>query len=241
VIYAIAGILTLLVLIVIGLLGRKRSSSRNPVDRKPPLAVGDHIPPTMQDITVLCTNLTNSVGLFERLGDLAASRIINDYYAALVPAVRHNGGFVNKFLGDGILALFGVPTPSRDHAAQAVRAVLEMQSALDALNARLAAGGKPPLVMRIGVATGLALVGDAGTAQSADYTAFGDVVNLASRLEQLNKTSATRNLLSDVTASRLDGSFTLNPIDFPPAIFPTQSPGPFRAFEVLAHVPARQS
>lgn len=187
--------------------------------------------PTLQDVTVLLTNVTDSVGLYERVGDVSGAKIINRYYAVITPAVRRNGGIISKFLGDGIMATFGVPSPDCDHAAEAVTAVLDIQEAIDALNAELVNEGGTPLVVRIGVASGLALVGDAGTTSAADYIVHGDIVNVAGRLERLNKKTGTRNLISDVTVARLNGRFRFRPVE--PAAEALGPAAAGRLFEVV--------
>lgn len=224
-IYAAAGIFVLLVVVVV-LVARRRRGARG-INR-------DSVPPTTQDITVVFTNLTDSIGMFERLGDVIAAKIISDYRAALAPAIRENGGIINKFMGDGVMAIFGAPVPDHDHAAHAVVAVLAMQHAIDSLNERLISEGKTVIRMRVGVATGLAVVGDVGFRDAAEYGALGDIVNLAMRLQELNKSTGTRNLMSDVTAARLNGDYKLTEVKVPNGSLRGAEPGPHRAFEVVS-------
>src|SRR5439155_14634255 len=100
----------------------------------------------------------------------------------LVPVIRdHHQGYVNKFLGDGIMFFFNAPRDNPRHAADAVATVLDMHAALHRFNQRLRERGLPPLDMRAGVATGEMIVGDAGGAGTTDYTVLGDVVNLGAR------------------------------------------------------------
>src|SRR5207344_1166786 len=96
-------------------------------------------------------------------------------------------GVIDKFIGDAIMALFGAPLPMADHAERAVRAALAAASVSEAIADGLRAAGKPTIETRIGIHTGAAVVGNMGSQQRFDYTAIGDTVNLASRLEGANK------------------------------------------------------
>ncbi len=123
-------------------LGRVRMGRRLSISSKPQQLSDEGIfKPALRDVTVLLTNVTDSIGLYERMGDVAASKLISRYYGAVAPAVRRNGGIVNKFIGDSVLAFFGGPEPDGDHAAEAVTTVLEIQVAMDALNTELVANG----------------------------------------------------------------------------------------------------
>ena len=114
---------------------------------------------------------------------------------------QRHGGYINKFLADGILALFGAPVPLADHAGRAIRAAIDCQREIERDNESLAgaSGAAGPLRCRIGVATGEVMVGNCGSSQRLDYTAIGDTVNLASRLESANKFFKTQILADDVT------------------------------------------
>jgi adenylate cyclase len=108
-------------------------------------------------------------------------------------------GVIDKFIGDAIMALFGAPIASADHGRAAVRAALAALETSTAIAAELAARGLPPVQTRVGIHSGRAVVGNMGSSERFDYTAIGDTVNLASRLEGANKAFGTRCLVSETT------------------------------------------
>jgi len=139
--------------------------------------------------------------------------LLNRFLSLAVQAVAEKGGWVNKFLGDGFMALFGTPLPHRDHADLALAAARDLLTRLEALNRDLERHGQAPLRVGIGIHSGPALVGCIGAAvASADgkqrirreLTAIGETVNIAQRLEQLTKTCAATLLLSAATRLRLE-------------------------------------
>src|SRR5687767_10048908 len=117
----------------------------------------------VRELTVVFTDLTDFTALSEKLGE-ATVPVLNRYLDCMVPVIRRHHGYVNKFLGDGIMFFFGAPRPNDDHAADAVATVLEMRKALADFNRQLEAEGLAPLEMRAGVSTGRVIVGDAGSA-----------------------------------------------------------------------------
>ncbi|RZI76740.1 MAG: adenylate/guanylate cyclase domain-containing protein, partial [Variovorax sp.] len=116
-----------------------------------------------------------------------------------------HGGTVDKFIGDGIMVLWGAPTELDDAEHKACVAALELHDELDALNARWAARGLHPFRTRIGIHTGVAVVGVLGSNDRLSYTAFGDAINVASRIEGINKELGTRVLISEATFEGLRG------------------------------------
>jgi adenylate cyclase len=164
-----------------------------------------------RDVTSCFSDIAGFTAISERLGTRTIP-LLNEYWETMIPIIRRNRGFIGKFMGDGLFFIFGVPRPTTTHAADAVAAVLEMQSALQAFNQRTAERGLPALAFRAGISTGTAIVGDAGTRQAADYTALGDVTNLGSRLEGANKPFGTCNLLSQRSADDCAGRFLLRRI-----------------------------
>mgnify|MGYP003465731847 CR=1 FL=1 len=117
-------------------------------------------------------------------------------------AISGRGGVVNQMVGDGLMAIFGAPLPHADAGGAAVQAALDMSEMIEPSNREPARAGRPPLAIGIGIASGTVIAGYTGTQQRATYTCVGDAVNLAARLEQLNKQYGTRILLSDKTAER---------------------------------------
>jgi class 3 adenylate cyclase len=131
---------------------------------------------------------------------------LNAYFEVMVAAVQAHGGVVDKFMGDALMAVFGVPRPMDDCAGQAVRAAAAMDLALQQHNRDRAARGLPPLQHGIGVHVGVVVAGDVGTASRRQYTVIGDTVNVASRIEALTKQFQRPVLLSgDVVDGLRDG------------------------------------
>ncbi len=165
----------------------------------------------LRELSVVFTDLAGFTRISEKLGERTVG-ILNNYFDLVVPIIRNNHGYVNKFLGDGIMFVCGAPEENPTHASDAVETVLQMQAALVPFNERLSAEGLPHLKMRAGIGTDFNVVGDAGPAERSDYTVLGDSVNLASRLESANKVTGTQNLISARTAELLDGRYLLRPI-----------------------------
>jgi len=151
------------------------------------------------------SDLAGFTALSERLGEQRTVRVLNHYFDHMTDVIQtRHGGYLNKFLGDGILALFGAPVFLTDYAARGVRAALDCHLELATLNAEIAAeyGENLALSCRIGVATGEVMVGNCGSTDRMDYTAIGDTVNLASRLESANKFFKTATLVDGETWGR---------------------------------------
>jgi adenylate cyclase len=122
--------------------------------------------------------------------------VLNRYLTRMTSVITGAGGTINKFMGDGIMAVFGDPVPQSDHALRAVRAALEMQRELDVLRAEADDELTQGLFMRVGIHSGTMLAGDIGSEQMLEYTVIGDTVNTASRLESLGKEFGTKILIS---------------------------------------------
>ena len=160
-------------------------------------------------ITVLFTDTASFTSVSERLSPRELMDWLNRGMAICVPAVTRRGGMVNKFTGDGMLAVFGVPVrqdPTAE-AAAALEAAQEIQAGLEQLNAELLQEGAPEMRVRAGIHSGEALVGSMGSADRIEYAVIGDTVNCASRLESLDKQrhqGVMRVLLSSNTLDILD-------------------------------------
>src|SRR3989449_4170984 len=128
---------------------------------------------------------------------------LNEYFTEMEAAIRGERGLVLQYIGDEIEAVFGAPLRGADHADRALRAAREMRRRLAELNARRARAGKPPLRNGIGIHTGTVLAGKIGSAERLTYALVGDAVNLASRIQGLNKELGTDILLSEATRGRL--------------------------------------
>ena len=124
---------------------------------------------------------------------------LNKFFSSMSGAITLHGGTINKFLGDGFLAVFGAPVPRPDHSRRAVEAALAMERELEGFNRDLEELGELKMEIGIGIETGEVIAGNVGSADRKEYTVIGDTVNRASRIEQLNKLCGTRILVSGRT------------------------------------------
>jgi class 3 adenylate cyclase len=150
---------------------------------------------TTADATVMFTDIEGFTTLSERIPPAEVATVLNAYLGAVVPVIQRHGGVVNSFIGDGLFASFNLPLPCVDHAAAAIAAAIEIQRVLDA--GPLA--GHVALRTRIGINTGTVIGVTIGTENRLNYTLLGDAVNIASRIEQLNKHFGTRILATEST------------------------------------------
>lgn len=129
---------------------------------------------------------------------------LNEYFSRMTAIVFKHNGTLDKFLGDGLMAVFGIPIPTQDHAGNALAAAKEMCVALHEMNAVWVARGEPVFNLGIGLNSGPVLVGNIGSEERMEYTVIGEEVNLASRLESMNKEYGTRLILSERTLACLN-------------------------------------
>ena len=166
-----------------------------------------------REITVLFTDIRGFTTMSEKLDPAALVQLLHDFLNPMSNIIINQGGTIDKYMGDAIMALFGAPLSQPDHPRLACRAALEMVASLAALNQEWAAQGRPPLRVGVGVNTGPVAVGNMGSDRLFDYTAIGDNVNLGSRLEGLNKYYGTNILISQTTAEALGNGFILRDLD----------------------------
>ena len=158
-------------------------------------------------ITVMFADIRNFTTRSEGAQPEELVRQLNRYFERMVTAIQHHQGTVDKFMGDGIMAIFGDPLDDSDSALHAVRAGQAMLHSMEQLNSRFEGEGVATMQMGIGLHTGEAIVGNIGSSQRMEYTAIGDVVNTASRVEGLNKKYKTSFLATRDTFNALEGRF----------------------------------
>ena len=155
-----------------------------------------------REVTAIFTDIAGFTTTAETLDAATVAGLLGDYFGVLTDVVVQNGGLVNDFIGDGLVVLFGAPMHQQDHADRAVAAALAMDEAAQRFSAALAARGIGWGHTRIGVHTGMALVGNIGTRGKLKYGALGDTLNTASRVEGLNKYIGSRVAVTGETAAQ---------------------------------------
>lgn len=160
---------------------------------------------TVQNVTVLFADIRGFTQMSEREKPQKILSLLNRYFSEMTEIIFEHGGTLDKYIGDGLMALFGAPTATAKDAENAVRAAVTMQRRLVDLNEDLHANGFEKIGIGIGLHTGEAIVGYMGSEKRSEYTAIGDTVNLAARLE--SNALAGQILLSEATASAASDSF----------------------------------
>jgi adenylate cyclase len=152
-----------------------------------------------REITLFFSDLQGFTSLSENMSSPEICQFLNRYCGVILPILDEYGGALDKIMGDGFMAYFGWVPRHPDHAARAIQCALKVQQALDEWTKLPENQGLPPLRTRVGLHTGIATVGEIGAAGRAEFTVIGDIVNVASRLEGMNKEFGTRILLSEAT------------------------------------------
>ena len=197
-------------------------------------------------MTILFCDMKGFTALSEGLTPTALVNVINRYLTLVSAPVREHGGIIDKYIGDAVMAFWGPPfCRAEDQARQACLAAIDQIDAVSRLSAELPEllgikRGLPEITVRIGIATGEAVVGDIGSDVAKSYTVMGDTVNLASRLEGANKTYGSHILINEQAAGMAGNTLELREID---SIIVVGKTEPQRVFEVLGRkgqVPAAQ-
>jgi adenylate cyclase len=187
-----------------------------------------------RELTVLFSDIRNFSTIAERLSPETLVHLLNEYLTSMTRVVFRHHGLLDKYIGDGIMAVYGAPLQDPDHAYRACRSALEMMEALQALQACWASQGLPPLNIGIGINTALMVVGNMGSELRFDYTVMGDGVNVASRLEAANKEYGTNIIISESTWAQVRDRLTSRELD---VIRVKGKAQPTRIFEVLGMTP----
>jgi len=159
-----------------------------------------------RELTIFFSDVRNFTTLTEQSDPVELIALLNEYLTAMTEIIFKYDGIVDKFIGDGILAYWGAFTPGKNHALLAAKASLEMIRRLEELNKQWQAAGRKPIAIGIGLNTGDVIFGNVGSGKKIEFTVIGDPVNLASRLEGLNKEFGTSIIISEQTRARLGDS-----------------------------------
>ncbi len=163
--------------------------------------------------TVLFSDIRGFTTLTEELGAQGTVALLNEYFSIMVDCIQREEGMLDKFIGDAIMAAFGMPIPHDDDEDRAVRASIAMIKSLQDWNSTRLEHGKKPVDMGIGLNTDIIVSGNIGSPKRMDYTMIGDGVNLAARLESACKQYAARILISENTYRKLHGTYRIREID----------------------------
>ncbi|MCA1933770.1 MAG: adenylate/guanylate cyclase domain-containing protein [Calditerrivibrio sp.] len=166
-----------------------------------------------REITVIFTDIRGFTTLSEKLKSEEVVYMLNQLNTPLTNIIIENGGMLDKYIGDAIMAIFNAPVDIDRHPDRACRSALAMYQTVEKLSEKFQSEGLPPVKIGIGVNTGEATVGNIGSDVRFDYTAIGDCVNLSSRLESLNKYYKTHIIVSETTKSKLSEPFLMRQID----------------------------
>jgi adenylate cyclase len=166
-----------------------------------------------RDVTVFFSDLAGFSSISENMTPAELVTFMNEYLSAMTDIIESKGGYIDKYIGDSIVAVFGAPADDSDHASNAAHAALGCRARLDELNRESAAFQGYKVAHRMGLNSGEALVGNIGSRRRFNYTVMGDTVNLASRLEGANKFYATTIMTAESTKALTGSAFAWREID----------------------------
>jgi len=166
----------------------------------------------LAEVCILFSDIRAFTTLSERMPPVVVTTVLQRYFDRMVHAVHRHEGTVDKFIGDGMMVLFGAPRKSADPCGDAVKCALAMMSGLDELNAEFEKEGLPTLTIGIGINFGTVTVGNIGSSERHNYSAIGDAVNVAARLEGLTKELGRKILITESVVSRMGDGFHFDPL-----------------------------
>lgn len=166
-----------------------------------------------KELTLMFTDIQGFTQLAEQINPQELMLYLSRYFQTITKVIIEMNGTVDKYIGDGLMAFWGAPVDDPEHALHACQAVLQMQTALKQLNEEFRRENKPLVTTRIGISTGEVVVGNVGSDERLNYTSLGDPVNLASRLEGLNKVYGTLMIVSEFTYNKVKYNFKFRLLD----------------------------
>jgi class 3 adenylate cyclase/CHASE2 domain-containing sensor protein len=173
-----------------------------------------HLGGELRQVTVMFADLSGFTSLSGRVAPQHLMELTNTYLGYIVDAVEATGGYVDKFIGDAVMGVWGAPVPNPDHAAAAARAALRAVEAVMRAKRAADARGEPGYSVKIGLNTGPAVVGNVGAPQRYNYTAIGETVNIAARLESVPEDYGCRIVVGPETAKAIERDFVLCELDW---------------------------
>ena len=150
-------------------------------------------------VTILFVDIRNFTQISENLSPQDVTSVLNEYFSLIEPIIASHKGIINKYMGDGVLAVFGEPIKDDNHALNAIKCGNEIRNQVKILREKLISEGKPKIEIGIGINTGEVFAGNIGTEERLEYTVIGDNVNLAYRIESYNQLLKTNFLISQYT------------------------------------------
>jgi class 3 adenylate cyclase len=165
-------------------------------------------------LTILFSDIADFTTISEKLSPTELTEQLSEYLNAVTNIIIEEQGTVDKYIGDAVMAFWGAPLDMQDHAARACKAALRAQEKIKQMNEVWTQGGKATFYTRIGVNTGEVVVGNIGSDQRLSYTVIGDSVNLASRIEGVNKSYKTNILITESTYELVQNQFEVRAVDF---------------------------
>jgi adenylate cyclase len=166
-----------------------------------------------KNLTVLFTDIRGFTSLTENMAPEKMVALMNVFFSKMTDIVLTNGGLIDKYIGDGVMAIFGAPIPQSDHPARACNTALVMLAAVEQFRSEAEKQGFPPVEIGVGINSGPMVLGNMGSEKKFNYTVMGDNVNIASRIEKLNKQFGTRIIVSENTYQEVKDYYNCREID----------------------------
>lgn len=166
-----------------------------------------------QEITILFSDIKNFTSLCEETNPQLLMHYLSDYFQSMTESVINHAGTLDKYIGDSVMAFWNAPIKDNDHALHACQTALDMQKRVEQFNQRNRESGLAECIIRIGINSGDAIIGNVGSEDRLNFTALGDAVNLASRLESINKIYHSQIIVSAATYQKVSHQFSFRLLD----------------------------